>query len=81
VAHEQRRAQRPGVVARDDRHGVGAAAEGLAQLFRRRILEPHDLRVGRLERGARLVSQVTGAQQEDAPRRHGGATYPLFALP
>ena len=79
MAHEQRRAQRPGVVARDDRDRVGALLERLAQLLGARVLEPHDVRSRRLERRARLVGEVAGAQQEDAPSRHASRTYPLRA--
>jgi hypothetical protein len=55
------------VVARHDGDGVGARLERGAQLVGARVLEPRQLGVARAQRGRRLVGEIAGSQQEDAP--------------
>ena len=76
VAHQQRGAQRPRVVARDDGDGVRAALERLAQLLRAAGSSSR-MHVGAVRRAARrrLVGEIAGAEQEDAPWRHAVAIY------
>ena len=60
---QERGPQRPGVVAGHDQRRVGTLAERLAQLLVRRILQPHDLGVGRAQRLRGLLVQVAFAKQ------------------
>jgi hypothetical protein len=70
VAYQQRGAQGPGVIARDDGDGIGPLRERVADLLRLRVFETDGHGPCRLERGVSLVGEIAGAEQENAPSRH-----------
>jgi hypothetical protein len=73
VAYEQRGSQGPRVIARDDCDGVDPLPERCAHVLRLRVLEADGNGACRLERSVRLVSEIAGAEQENAPSRHADA--------
>ena len=70
MAHEQRDAQRPGVVARDDEDRVGGGGERVPQALVVGVLEPYDLGPGGVQRLGGLVGEVPVADEEDATGVH-----------
>ena len=75
MTDEERRPQRPGVVARDHERRVRPGGERVAQLLVGRVAESDHLGARGPQRLGGLGRDIAVAQEQDPARRHGSAPY------